>query len=118
MPGKKAPRLISEEMLDQMRPGSVVVDLAVSSGGNCADTHSGETVFRKGVKLIGAAELPCSVPNHASALYSRNLFALLEPMFNEGKFLIDDKDELISGSLISKEGEIRYPEILENGGAN
>ena len=118
VPGKKAPRLITEEMLDQMRSGSVVVDLAVASGGNCVGTKSGETVNRKGVKLIGAADLPCTVANHASFLYSRNLFSLLEPMFKEGKFLIDDKDELIAGSLISKEGEIRFPELLGNGGIN
>ena len=118
VPGKKAPRLISEEMLDEMRPGSVVVDLAVSSGGNCSQTQSGQTIVRNGVKLIGASNLPCSVPNHASALYSRNLFALLEPMFNKGKFLIDDNDELVAGSLISKEGEIRFPGIFDKGGIN
>ena len=116
MPGKKAPKLIDESMLDEMRPGSVVIDLAVISGGNCACSKPGETIVRKGVKIIGASDLPCSIPNHASSLYSRNLLSLLQPMFKEGKFFIDNDDELISGSLISKDGVILKPEIMENGG--
>ena len=116
VPGKKAPKLIDENMLDDMRPGSVVVDLAVLSGGNCACSKPGETIVRKGVKIVGASNLPCSIPNHASSLYSRNLFSLLKPMFKEGKFLIDNDDELIAGSLISKDGVILKSEIIENGG--
>ncbi len=116
VPGKKAPRLIDENMLDNMRPGSVVIDLAVLSGGNCACSKPGETIIRNGVKIVGASNLPCSIPNHASALYSRNLLSLLKPMFKEGKFLIDNDDELLSGSLISKDGVILKSEIIENGG--
>jgi len=116
VPGKKAPKLINENMLDNMRPGSVVVDLAVLSGGNCACSKPGETIVRKGVKIVGASNLPCSIPNHASSLYSRNLLSLLKPMFKEGKFLIDNDDELIAGSLISKDGVILKSEIIENGG--
>ena len=117
VPGKKAPKLIDERMLDDMRSGSVVVDLAVLSGGNCACSKEGETVTRKGVKIIGASNLPCTVANHASSLYSRNLLSLLQPMFKEGKFLIDNDDELIAGSLISKDGVILKSEIIENGGS-
>ena len=116
VPGKKAPTLIDEKMLDDMRPGSVVIDLAVLSGGNCACSKPGETIVREGVKIIGASNLPCSIPNHASSLYSRNLLSLLQPMFKEGKFLIDNDDELISCSLISKDGVILKSEIIENGG--
>ncbi len=115
VPGKKAPRLIDEEMLDQMRPGSVVVDLAVEQGGNCAATKSRETVLRKGVKLIGASDLPCSVPNHASALYARNLLALLDPLITNGELVLNTEDELIKGSLISKDGVIRCPEVFLDG---
>ncbi|MDP6851694.1 MAG: Re/Si-specific NAD(P)(+) transhydrogenase subunit alpha [Prochlorococcus sp.] len=118
VPGRKAPRLISEDMLDRMRPGAVVVDLAVAQGGNCADTRPGETIDRKGVKLIGASELPCSVPNHASALYARNLVALLEPVFKEGQLSLNIEDELISGCLISQDGVIRHNEVLNVGGSN
>ena len=71
-------------MLDRMRPGSVVVDLAVAQGGNCADTVPSKTVDRNGVKLIGANDLPCTVPNHASQLYARNLLALLQPTLSDG----------------------------------
>ena len=78
VPGRPAPRLISEAMLDGMRPGAVVVDLAVAQGGNCFGTVAGTTVERRGVQLIGADALPSSVPNHASALYARNVAALVE----------------------------------------
>ena len=115
VPGRRAPRLISEDMLDRMRPGSVVVDLAVAQGGNCADTKPSQTVDRKGVKLIGANDLPCTVPNHASALYSRNLLALLEPTFKDGQLSLDTDDELIAGCLIAQDGSIRRGDVLTPG---
>ncbi|WP_268869969.1 Re/Si-specific NAD(P)(+) transhydrogenase subunit alpha [Prochlorococcus marinus] len=118
VPGRKAPRLISDLMLDRMRPGAVVVDLAVEQGGNCANTRPGETVDRNGVKLIGASDLPCSVPNHASALYSRNLVALLEPVLKDGQLSLNIEDELIAGCLISHNGVIRHDDVLNTGGSN
>ncbi|CAE21341.1 putative nicotinamide nucleotide transhydrogenase, subunit alpha 1 (A1) [Prochlorococcus marinus str. MIT 9313] len=118
VPGRKAPRLISDLMLDRMRPGAVVVDLAVEQGGNCANTRPGETVDRNGVKLIGASDLPCSVPNHASALYSRNLVALLEPVLKDGQLSLNIEDELIAGCLISHNGEIRHNNVFNMGGSN
>jgi NAD(P) transhydrogenase subunit alpha len=118
VPGKKAPRLIDEEMLDQMRAGAVVVDLAVAQGGNCEGTRPGETVLRKGVKLIGASDLPCTIPNHASSLYARNLFALISPLINDGHLVLDVEDELIKGALISKDGLIRQNQLMNSGGSN
>ena len=118
VPGRKAPRLISDLMLDRMRPGAVVVDLAVEQGGNCANTRPGETVDRNGVKLIGASDLPCSVPNHASALYSRNLVALLQPILKDGQLTLNIEDELIAGCLISHNGEIRHHDVFNTGGSN
>ena len=115
VPGRRAPRLISEDMLDGMRPGAVVVDLAVAQGGNCADTVPGQTVDRKGVKLIGGNDLPCSVPNHASALYARNLVALLEPTLKDGVLSLDPEDELIAGCLIAQDGSIRRGDVLTPG---
>ena len=115
VPGRRAPRLISEDMLDRMRPGSVVVDLAVAQGGNCADTVPSQTVNRKGVKLIGANELPCSVPNHASSLYARNLLALLQPTLQDGQLTLDIEDELIAGCLIAHDGSIRRGDVLTPG---
>ncbi len=118
VPGKKAPRLIDDEMLDRMRPGSVVVDLAVAQGGNCINSVPGETVNRKGVKLIGASELPCTVPNHASALYSRNLIALIQPFIRDNQIDLNESDELIDGCLISHDGVIRFSNMLNNGGVD
>ena len=115
VPGRQAPRLISEDMLDRMRPGSVVVDLAVAQGGNCADTKPSQTVDRKGVKLVGANDLPCTVPNHASALYARNLLALLEPTLKDGQLSLDTDDELIAGCLIAQDGSIRRGDVLTPG---
>ena len=115
VPGRRAPRLISQDMLDRMRPGAVVVDLAVAQGGNCADTVPGQTVDRKGVKLIGGNDLPCSVPNHASALYARNLVALLEPTLKDGVLSLDPEDELIAGCLIAQDGTIRRGDVLTPG---
>ena len=115
VPGRHAPRLISEDMLDRMRPGAVVVDLAVAQGGNCADTVPSKTTDRRGVKLIGANDLPCTVPNHASALYARNLLALLQPMVKDGQFMLDTEDELIAGCLISQDGTIRRSDVLTPG---
>ena len=115
VPGRRAPRLISEDMLDRMRPGAVVVDLAVAQGGNCADTVVDQTVDRKGVKLIAGNDLPCTVPNHASALYARNLIALLEPVLKEGAINLDTEDELIAGCLISQDGNIRRSDVLTPG---
>ena len=116
VPGRQAPRLISEDMLDRMRPGAVVVDLAVAQGGNCAGTVPGETVVRNGVKLVGGNDLPCTVPNHASALYARNLVALLEPVLKEGAVQLNTDDELIAGCLISLDGSIRRQDVLNPGG--
>lgn len=115
VPGRQAPRLISEDMLDRMRPGAVVVDLAVAQGGNCAGTVPGQTVERKGVKLIGGNDLPCTVPNHASALYARNLVALLEPTLKDSSLSLDLDDELIAGCLIAQDGTIRRGDVLTPG---
>jgi NAD(P) transhydrogenase subunit alpha len=115
VPGRRAPRLISEDMLDRMRPGAVVVDLAVAQGGNCADTVPGCTVDRNGVKLIGGSDLPCTVANHASALYARNLVALLKPTLADGVLTLDTEDELIAGCLVAQDGGIRRGDVLTPG---
>jgi H+-translocating NAD(P) transhydrogenase subunit alpha len=104
VPGRPAPRLISEAMLDGMRPGAVVVDLAVAQGGNCFGSVPGTTVERKGVKLIGAEALPSSVANHASALYARNVAALIEHLLGEEGFRLDPADPILEGCLLTHEG--------------
>ena len=124
VPGRPAPRLISEEMLDCLRPGSVLVDLAVALGGNCACTVAGETVIRNGVTLIGADALPSSVPHHASALYARNLAALLEHVLDSAGVEIGSPaipaeplpfnldDPIVDGCLFIHGGTCRRPDVL------
>ncbi|WP_050757156.1 NAD(P) transhydrogenase subunit alpha [Cyanobium sp. PCC 7001] len=123
VPGRPAPRLISEAMLDRLRPGSVVVDLAVGQGGNCACTVAGQTVLRNGVQLIGADALPSSVPNHASALYARNVAALLEHLLTlpsaeaeveaglQG-FSLNREDPIVAGCLITHAGRCWRPDVV------
>ena len=112
VPGRTAPRLISEAMLDGMRPGSVVVDLAVAQGGNCFGTVPGATVERNGVKLIGAEALPSSVANHASALYARNVAALIEHLLGEEGFRLDPTDPILEGCLLTYEGVCRRRDVV------
>ena len=111
--GKKAPVLIDSNMIEKMRPGAVVIDLAVSQGGNCEGTKSNETIIRNGVKLIGAGELPSSVPYDASTLYAKNLTSLITPFIKDGVINLDKEDELISGCLLSDEGVILQNKVFE-----
>jgi H+-translocating NAD(P) transhydrogenase subunit alpha len=122
VPGRTAPRLISEQMLDGMRPGAVVVDLAVAQGGNCFGTVAGQTVERRGVQLIGADALPSSVPNHASALYARNVAALIEHLLADEGLRLDPEDPILDGCLLTHGGVCRredvvYPNGSRNGGS-
>ena len=111
--GKKAPVLIDSHMIEKMRPGAVVIDLAVSQGGNCEGTKSNETIIKNGVKLIGAGELPSSVPYDASTLYAKNLTSLITPFIKDGVINLDIEDELISGCLLSNEGVILQNKVFE-----
>jgi NAD(P) transhydrogenase subunit alpha len=115
VPGRAAPRLIDEAMLDGMRPGAVVVDLAVAQGGNCFGTIPGQTVVRRGVQLIGADALPSSVPNHASALYARNLAALIEHLHDgssEVGFRLDPEDPILESCLLTLAGQCRREDVV------
>ncbi len=112
VPGRPAPRLISEAMLDGMRPGAVVVDLAVAQGGNCFGTVAGTTVERRGVQLIGADALPSSVPNHASALYARNVAALVEHLLAEEGLRLDPDDPILAGCLLTHAGLCRREDVV------
>ena len=116
--GKKAPVLIDSHMIENMRSGAVVIDLAVSQGGNCEGTKTNETIIRNGVKLIGAGELPSSVPYDASTLYAKNLTSLITPFIKDGVINLDKEDELISGCLLSNEGVILQNKVFENWGLN
>ncbi|MEB3276016.1 MAG: Re/Si-specific NAD(P)(+) transhydrogenase subunit alpha [Cyanobacteriota bacterium] len=114
VPGKPAPRLISDAMLAGMKAGSVVVDLAVAQGGNCEGSVAGQTVERHGVQLIGADALPSSLAQHASALYARNLLALLQHLQSgdQSQLVIDPEDPILAGCLITHAGSCLRPDLL------
>jgi len=111
VPGKPAPLLVTREMLSLLRPGAVVVDLAVAQGGNCAGSEPDAEVLLDGVRLIGASNLPASVPQHASALYARNLAALLEVLLQEGELRLDPEDPLLDPCLITHQGVCRRGDL-------
>jgi NAD(P) transhydrogenase subunit alpha len=106
IPGRRAPILVTAEMVRGMRPGSVIVDLAAETGGNCESTSPGRVVEVGGVAIDGTLNVPSTVPFHASQLYSRNLFNLLQHLLKEGKVEIDFKDEITRGCCLTYRGEI------------
>ncbi len=107
VPGRRAPLLITEEAIAAMAPGSVIVDLAAETGGNAALTRAGETVVSpNGVTIIGAVNLPATVPTHASQLYARNLQALILYLSHDGRLVLDPDDEIARGATIVRDGEI------------
>lgn len=106
IPGRPAPTLITQRMVDAMRPGSVVVDLAAESGGNCEGTRAGEDVQRNGVSILGPIELAATLPYHASQMYSRNVLALLQHLVKDGELNLDLEDEITKGCLVTHGGEV------------
>ncbi len=111
IPGRKAPMLVSEEMVKTMKPGSVIVDLAVEQGGNCPLSELGKVVKKHGVTLVGHANVPSRIAVDASALYARNLVSFLTPLVDkETKQLkIDPDDEIVKGSMLTHDGKIVHP---------
>jgi NAD(P) transhydrogenase subunit alpha len=106
VPGRRAPLLVSEDAVRGMRPGSVIVDLAAETGGNCALTKSGETIVAHGVTIIGTTNLPSTMPYDASVLYSRNVAALLEVIVKNGTLVLDENDEIVRGTTLVRDGTI------------
>ena len=107
VPGKRAPLLITEEMVQAMKTGSVIVDLAAESGGNCALTQLGQDVIKYGVTIVGPANLPASMPTHASQMYSRNLAAVAQHLVKDGKLVVDPADEITGAMLVTHQGAVR-----------
>ena len=108
IPGKPAPRLVTAEMVRAMRPGSVIVDLAAETGGNCELTRAGETVLEGGVAVVGALNLAASLPLHASQVYGRNVFTLLQHLATaEGALRLDPADEIAGAMLVVHDGKVR-----------
>ncbi|MFW6338041.1 MAG: Re/Si-specific NAD(P)(+) transhydrogenase subunit alpha [Alkalispirochaetaceae bacterium] len=106
VPGKKAPILITKEMLSLMRPGSVVVDIAAERGGNCELTKAGETITHKGVTILGPVNIASNLANNASQLYSKNVTTFLLSMVKEGALVPDEEDEIVLATRLTKEGEV------------
>jgi len=113
IPGKKAPILITEEMIKGMAPGSVVVDLAAERGGNCELTKPDETVVRHDVTILGPTNLPSTIPYHASQMYARNISTFLLNMIKEGKLEMNLEDEIVRETLVTKDGQVVHPRIRE-----
>ena len=106
VPGRAAPKIIPASAVEAMRPGSVIVDLAAETGGNCELTEPGEVVERAGVTLVGLTNLPSTMPYHASTLYSRNVQALLLHLAPEGTVNLDWSDEITAGACVAGKQEV------------
>jgi H+-translocating NAD(P) transhydrogenase subunit alpha len=111
VPGKKAPLLVTKEMVAQMKPGSVIVDLAAEQGGNCECTEAGKDINRDGVTIIGPINLPSSVPLHASETYAKNIASLLQLMVKDKALNLNFEDDIILGACVAHSGEIRNQRV-------
>ena len=109
IPGRPAPKLVSRAMVESMKPGAVIVDLAVESGGNCELSRLGEVVVHNGVKIVGVPNLPATVPFHASELYAKNILNLVKLFVQkDGTLNKDFKDEVLAGCLLTHAGEVTH----------
>jgi len=113
VPGRKAPTLITREMVEAMPPGSVLVDLAAERGGNCELTRPGETVVHNGVTILGPINLPATIPYHASQLYGKNVTTLIQHLLKQGFPSVNLNDDVIDATLAVHGGEIRNPTMRE-----
>ncbi|MFQ5589895.1 MAG: Re/Si-specific NAD(P)(+) transhydrogenase subunit alpha [Phycisphaerae bacterium] len=114
VPGKKAPLIVTADMVKGMMPGSVIIDLAAERGGNCELTRPGETVVEHGVTVMGPLNLPATAPLHASQMYARNLVTFLKELTDgEGKLVVDLENEVIHDTLLTRAGEIINERVRE-----
>lgn len=111
IPGKQSPLLVTTEMVDGMKLGSVIVDLAAERGGNCEPTECDQCVNHNGVTVLGPSNLPATVPLNASEMYSRNVTNFLGGLIKDGEINIDLSDEIIAGTLVTYEGQIVHPRV-------
>ena len=106
IPGRPAPRLVTEEMVKSMRPGSVIVDMAAEMGGNCELTEPGREVVKHGVRIIGFTNLPATMPGSATQMYAKNIQTLVKHLVTEGRIDLDFGDEITRGATITHEGRV------------
>jgi NAD(P) transhydrogenase subunit alpha len=106
IPGRRAPILVTAEMVKTMQPGSVIVDMAAEAGGNCELTEPGREVVAQGVTIIGLTNLPATLPTHATQMYAKNVQTLLDHLISEGKLNLDLSDEITKGATITHGGQV------------
>src|SRR5436309_8675483 len=111
VPGRRAPLMLTEQAVQNMKPGSVVIDMSASTGGNCALTKPGETIAHNGVSIMGPLNIPATVPLHASQLYSRNLVSFLALIIDKGNLKVDMQDEILKGSCVAYQGGNVHPKV-------
>ena len=116
VPGRKAPTLLTADMVEAMSPGGVVVDLAAERGGNCELTRPGETVEHAGVTVLGPDNLPSTLAKDASLLFSNNVCAFLKTIVADGELSIDGSDEIVRGSMLCEAGEVVHPRVRKLAG--
>ena len=114
IPGRPAPLLITKAMVEDMKAGSVIVDIAAEQGGNCEVTKPGETYHHNGVVVMGPLNIPSTLAFHASKLYSKNILSLLTLLIKEGKANLDFEDEIIANATVTHNGELISPFVKEN----
>lgn len=113
VPGKRAPILITRDMVRRMPPGSVIVDIAAERGGNCELTRPGETVEEHGVQIFGPVNLPSTIPYHASQMYARNIATFLKYLIKDGVFTLNLEDEIVRETLVTHAGEVVHARVRE-----
>jgi NAD(P) transhydrogenase subunit alpha len=113
VPGKKAPVLITREMVQRMQPGSLIIDIAAERGGNCELTRPGEEVEETGVRILGPVNLPSMIPYHASQMYARNITSFLKYLLKDGQLALDPQDEIVRETMVTHAGEVVHPKVRE-----
>jgi NAD(P) transhydrogenase subunit alpha len=113
VPGRKAPVLITREMVDRITPGSVIVDIAAERGGNCELTRPGEDFEQNGVRILGPLNLPSTIPFHASQMYAKNIATFLKYLVKDGKLVLDREDEIVRETLVTHEGAVVHQKVRE-----
>ncbi len=113
VPGRKAPTLLTREMVEAMRPGSVIIDLAVEQGGNCELSQADQEVVHQGVRILGPSNLPATLPHDASTLYARNVLALLLHVTKKGELALDPDEEIVKATLLTHAGVVLHAPTAE-----
>ena len=111
IPGKPAPKLITAEMVESMKPGSVIVDMAAEQGGNCELTRPDEVVVHKGVTILGPSNPPALVPNHASQMYGRNIVTFVTHLVKDGGLTLGTDDEIARETLVTRDGQVVHERV-------